>query len=749
MSVVSEPNLNSIALTPKNKNNNEENFAKEETNNNRSVKQFKHSVSFNVPKKQSLVVNQRRIKNSVQRSRTHTATSTNSTANSTSVATAVLSPSNYHGLRDIIQNIENSTHSMNEAGYQSVRKFAAASVSYNETVRMVPDDRKKNSRKLKIVLLFVIIYFFAEIIAGYKYNCLALVADAFHMLTDAISLVIALYGIKVAEKDASENWGNMTSTFGWGRAEVIATLLNAVFLMVVCMKLGIEAIERMIDPEAIVMPKVVFIVATGGLIINILGLILLNGDHGHSHGGGSHSHSHGGGLVKKEKHSHSHSHDHEQDISETEKIKLVKHGDIINEDPTDHNHSELSDHPHDHHDHSHDDDAEAMNMKAVYLHVIGDFLGSIIVMITNGLLLLLSCQFIKQGDQFNSVQDGIFSTANNYTNLWYGNLNVEETVEKTKFACDSIMNNGLFSGGYVAADCLLEYGYLQENDMDCWSIDGNGQPVHYNDNNAAFANIYRVFGCYRFNLNASSNLLGTKIIHFTEPRWTVYLDPLLTFALVLLLTCWNLPYVKQPISILLETVPNHIDKAQLEADILACKNICALRCLHLWRFDDKTILASSHILVRNFEDWPETMQQLDVIFAGVGIYSVTIQPTLFSLSNLVGVQEEAIKEDNDAIINENTKMDIYDNYMHVDRVISVDKQNSESSINVARQVSSRLSSIDSPITTRRKANEGKVCCDAQATFSESIENLREDYDSKNKISIYLSGTLQDQKKQSE
>ena len=632
--------------------------------------------------------------------------------------------------------------------YQGLRRYAG-SVSYNETIKMVPDDRDKNSKKLQTVLILVILYFFAEIIAGYKYHCLALIADAFHMLTDAISLVIALYGIKVANKDSKENWGKMTSTFGWGRAEVIATLLNAVFLMVICLKLMIEAIERLCEPEAIIMPKIVFYVATGGLLINIAGLILLNGDHGHSHGGGGgHGHSHGPIKNKKatkkdiEKNGHCHSHENSQeddtalttiqnstittsrDQISDEKEYVVNEShtlvDTTNVDPTDEDHS----HSHDHNGHDHDHSHEAMNMKAVYLHVIGDFLGSIIVMLTNGLLALLSCDFVKTTSPFssntrnNNKPAGLYS--DNYTQLWFGNLDFEESIEKSTNLCENFIRHSNFtSGTHINADCLIKNNYLPA-DGNCWDI-GNGVDQDPEVKDSSF----NLFGCYRLNDTM-------KIIHYTEPSWTIYLDPLLTMALVILLACWNLPYVKQPISILLETVPANINKEDLEKTILQCKNICALHCLHLWRFDEKTVIASLHVQIRSFEHWSNTMQELDGIFAELGIYSVTVQPSVFDLkylgitadvnevSNQLGsISENAIAESS------RKEKSIKD---HIERVISYELTPSKKIHAVDKKENSPI--ISSPIT--HKTDDAR-CCSNTAIYSDSINNLRQEYSSRNNI----------------
>ncbi|THH02173.1 hypothetical protein EW026_g677 [Hermanssonia centrifuga] len=55
------------------------------------------------------------------------------------------------------------------------------------------------NRSTRILLLLVIdvVFLFVELIVGYAVGSLALVADSFHMLNDVMSLVVALYAIKV------------------------------------------------------------------------------------------------------------------------------------------------------------------------------------------------------------------------------------------------------------------------------------------------------------------------------------------------------------------------------------------------------------------------------------------------------------------------------------------------------------------------------------------------------------------------
>ena len=77
------------------------------------------------------------------------------------------------------------------------------------------------------------------------------------------------------------------NTYGWVRAEVLGALVNAVFLLALCVIIILEAVQKMIQPEAVGQPKIVAIVGGIGLLMNLLGLLMFGNDssmHGHSEG---------------------------------------------------------------------------------------------------------------------------------------------------------------------------------------------------------------------------------------------------------------------------------------------------------------------------------------------------------------------------------------------------------------------------------------------------------------------------------
>jgi len=118
-----------------------------------------------------------------------------------------------------------------------------------------------NKKVLLISFLIITSYMIVEAIGGFLTNSLALLADAGHMLSDSISLAIALLAFKLGEKVASKS-----KTFGYRRFEILAAVLNGVTLIVIALFIFWEAVKRFTNP-----PEVA---TTGMLIVSSIGLIV-------------------------------------------------------------------------------------------------------------------------------------------------------------------------------------------------------------------------------------------------------------------------------------------------------------------------------------------------------------------------------------------------------------------------------------------------------------------------------------------
>jgi cation diffusion facilitator family transporter len=242
---------------------------------------------------------------------------------------------------------------------------------------------KFSGKKCRLVSMFSLTtaFFFVEIIVGYLTNSMALVADSFHMLSDIAALVIAFISVRMAPKSWSKN------TFGWARAEVLGALVNAVFLVALCFSITVESLKRFYEPEVIHDPQLILWVGTMGLVVNLVGLCLFH-EHGSSHG-------HGHGISRS---THSHLTDLADKDPEKDGIPAISFSGGEKSDS--HGHSHGGGHGHAHGGGG--DSASNMNMRGVFLHVMADALGSVIVIIS-----ALIMWFVKGQEWTKYVDPGL------------------------------------------------------------------------------------------------------------------------------------------------------------------------------------------------------------------------------------------------------------------------------------------------------------------------------------------------------
>lgn len=131
-------------------------------------------------------------------------------------------------------------------------------------------------KKLLWVALLNFSITLVQIIGGLISNSLSLLSDALHNLGDSSAIFIAFLAGKRSQKTPDEQ-----HTFGYQRIEILAALFNAVVLISICIFLFFEAYERFIDPQPI-KGKIMFVVATFGLLANLISVLVLNKDKDHN-----------------------------------------------------------------------------------------------------------------------------------------------------------------------------------------------------------------------------------------------------------------------------------------------------------------------------------------------------------------------------------------------------------------------------------------------------------------------------------
>ncbi|WP_187977834.1 cation diffusion facilitator family transporter [Mycetocola sp. JXN-3] len=128
-----------------------------------------------------------------------------------------------------------------------------------------------SKKRLLIVIGIVSTVFVAEVIGGLLTGSLALLADAGHMLSDLIGLIVALTAMTLAARPASAR-----ATYGYRRTEVFGALINGLILCGVSISIALEAIQRLTSPtEAEILPVPMLLVAIVGLAANIVSMLIL------------------------------------------------------------------------------------------------------------------------------------------------------------------------------------------------------------------------------------------------------------------------------------------------------------------------------------------------------------------------------------------------------------------------------------------------------------------------------------------
>jgi cobalt-zinc-cadmium efflux system protein len=120
-----------------------------------------------------------------------------------------------------------------------------------------------------VVLALTAAFTIAEAVGGLLAGSLALLADAGHMLSDDLSLGVALFAAWMAGRPVTAR-----RTFGYRRAEILAALFNGATLVAISIWIFVEAGRRFADPPE-VEGVVVLAIGALGLVVNVAGAAIL------------------------------------------------------------------------------------------------------------------------------------------------------------------------------------------------------------------------------------------------------------------------------------------------------------------------------------------------------------------------------------------------------------------------------------------------------------------------------------------
>ena len=130
-----------------------------------------------------------------------------------------------------------------------------------------------NRARLVVAICIVAVFLVVEVLGAVLSGSLALLADAGHMASDLLGLIVALVATLIAARPATDR-----QTYGYQRAEVFGALFNGLLLSAVAIFVAVEGVQRLLDPgETTVLSTPMLVVAVLGLAANVASLLVLRG----------------------------------------------------------------------------------------------------------------------------------------------------------------------------------------------------------------------------------------------------------------------------------------------------------------------------------------------------------------------------------------------------------------------------------------------------------------------------------------
>jgi zinc transporter 1 len=444
------------------------------------------------------------------------------------------------------------------------------------------------SRSAKITLLLIIdvLFFFVELIVGYAVGSLALVADSFHMLNDVMSLIVALYAIKLTGQQSDHRY-----TYGWHRAEILAALINGVFLLALCFSISLEALERFFNTPEISNAKLVVIVGSLGLASNILGLFLFH-EHGHSH-----SHDHSGKATPTPS----------ATASVVEGFTPTTPTIASPPSPIDHRRPRPC-------------RERSNSLASLYGHPAAT--RASLVQAAND----IASQTRSTSPTRGHHNDAIGTTPDAHRSL--------DDVDDTSEGERTIM------GPSETSPLLTEHDHYDHEPSTTASASGGHSHAHGHSHGSMNmrALLLHVLGDALGNVGVIATGL---VIWLTEWKFKYYFDPMISLVITVIIFSSALPLVRSASFILLQGVPPTISLEEVRKEILNVPGVLSVHELHVWQLSEIKVVASVHITASRKHDFMTVAASIRERLHHHGIHSSTIQPEYYRERN--APPEEALK----------------------------------------------------------------------------------------------------------
>jgi cation diffusion facilitator family transporter len=150
------------------------------------------------------------------------------------------------------------------------------------------DDTSSAEKRTRRVVVLTGAMMLIEIVAGYFFHSMALMADGWHMGTHVAAFALAAVAYSYGRRHAKD----ARFTFGTGKVGVLGAFTSAIVLSIIALLIAADSIHRLLVPQTIHFREAI-IIAVVGLFVNLLSAFMLKDHHhhGHDHSQG-HSHDH-------------------------------------------------------------------------------------------------------------------------------------------------------------------------------------------------------------------------------------------------------------------------------------------------------------------------------------------------------------------------------------------------------------------------------------------------------------------------
>ncbi|RDW87661.1 cation efflux protein [Coleophoma crateriformis] len=477
------------------------------------------------------------------------------------------------------------------------------------------------STRITVMLGIDAAFFLLELGVGVVVGSLALMADAFHMLNDIISLAVGLWAVKAAQKATTDKY-----SFGWLRAEILGAFFNAVFLIALCLSIVLEAVTRLLDPPDISNPVLILVVGCLGLASNLAGFFVLGG-HGHSHGPGeSHDHSHGDEIRDAEE---GHSHSHEAEAFESEpateiftealvgKASKTKHlkfhgGDEDSTLSHGRSMSRASSKKHRRRASS-GRGGRFSNLEDISIHP-ASFRQDIIA---------------ASKPQLEGIESEDYSQSDDEAVTEDGPTERSPLLSKSNGNGAHKHSHSHSSHGHSNSKIPRRNSLHAEHNHNKPKKPSAGGHGHSHDDMGMNAMILHVIGDALGNVGV---IVSALVIWLTTSPYRFYADPAVSLFITLIILKSCIPLTSATAKILLQATPDHIDVNDIKEDIQDIPGVISCHHVHIWQLSDTQVVASMHIQVAfaiseaGGEKYMELAKASRKCLHAYGIHSATIQP---------------------------------------------------------------------------------------------------------------------------